>query len=159
MKFPKERVYRCKQTHKEEPTLKKDLHLEVAVVPLLIRVQLFATPWTETWGKDRLPCLLQSPRVCSSSCPLSQWCYLTISSSAIPFSSALNLSQHEGLFQWVGSLHQVAKVLESQCPFNEYSGLTGLITLQSKALSRIFASTTIWKHQFFFQLSHLYTNT
>ena len=47
MKFLKERVYRFKQTHKEEPTLKKDLHLEVVVIQLLSRVQLFATPWTE----------------------------------------------------------------------------------------------------------------
>ena len=43
---------------------------------------------------------------------LSRWCYLTISSSAAPFSFALNLSQHQGLFQWVSSSHQVAKVSE-----------------------------------------------
>ena len=44
-----------------------------------------------------------------------------------PFSPALNLSQHKGLFKWISSLHQVAKVLEFQlqslCPSNEYSGL------------------------------------
>ena len=34
-----------------------------------------------------LPCPSLSPGVCSNSCPLSQWCYLTISSSAVPFSS------------------------------------------------------------------------
>ena len=42
-------------------------------------------------------------------------------------SSAFNLSQHQGLFQWIGSLHQVDKVLELQLhwrsPSNEYSGL------------------------------------
>ena len=38
----------------------------------------------------------------------------TISSSVIPFSSCLNLSLHQGLFQWVSSLHQVAKLLELQ---------------------------------------------
>ena len=37
----------------------------------------------------RLPCPLLSPRVCSNSCPLSQWCHPTISSSVIPFSSCL----------------------------------------------------------------------
>ena len=47
--------------------------------------------------------------VCSNSCPLGWWCYLTISSSA-----TLNLSQHQGIFQWVSSSHQVAKVLELQ---------------------------------------------
>ena len=62
----------------------------------------------------RLLCPPLSPTVCSNSCPLSLWCYLTISSSAIPFSFAFSLSQHQGLFQWVSSLHKVTKVLELQ---------------------------------------------
>ena len=49
-----------------------------------------------------------------NSCPLSQWCHPTISSPVIPSPPALNLSQHQGLFQWVSSSHQVAKVLEFQ---------------------------------------------
>ena len=61
----------------------------------------------------RLLCLPLSPRVCSNSYPLSRWCHLTISSSA-PTSFAFSLSRHEGLFQWVDSLHQVAKLLELQ---------------------------------------------
>ena len=73
-----------------------------------------------------------------------------------PSPPALNLSQHQGLFQWVCSLHKVVKVLELQLQhslFNEYSGLislglTSLISLLSKGLSRVF-STTVWKHQFF----------
>ena len=56
----------------------------------------------------RLSCPLPSPGVCSNSCPLSQWCHPTISSSSV---LVLNLSQRQGLFQWVGSSHQVAKVL------------------------------------------------
>ena len=47
-------------------------------------------------------------------CPLSQWYHPTISSSVIPLSSCLHLPQHQGLFTWVGSLHQMAKVLELQ---------------------------------------------
>ena len=64
----------------------------------------------------RLSCPSPSPRVCSNSSPLSQWCYPTISSSVGPAPSppAFSLSQHQGLFQWVHSLHQVAKVLELQ---------------------------------------------
>ena len=58
----------------------------------------------------RLPCPSLSPRVCSNSCLLSWWCYVTISSSIAPFSFSLCLSQHQGLFQWVVSSHQVAKV-------------------------------------------------
>ena len=53
--------------------------------------------------------------VCATSCPLSQWCYPTISSSAACFSfSSFSLSQHQGLFQWVSSSDQVTKVLELQ---------------------------------------------
>ena len=44
--------------------------------------------------------------------PRSQWCHLTISFSVVPFPPTLNLSQPQGLFQWVSSLHQVAKVLK-----------------------------------------------
>ena len=74
-----------------------------------------------------------------------------------PSPPAFNLSQHQGLFQWVSSSHQVANVLELQLqhqPSNEYSGLisfgwTGMISLQSKELSRVFSNTTVQKHQFF----------
>ena len=62
----------------------------------------------------RFPCPSLSPGVCSKSCPLSQWCHLTISSSAVPFSFSFSLSQYQGLFQWVSSLHQVARELELQ---------------------------------------------
>ena len=50
------------------------------------------------------------PRGCLSSCPLNQWCYPTVSSSLFAF----DLFQHQGLFQWIGCLHQVAKVLVFQ---------------------------------------------
>ena len=76
-------------------------------------VQLFAIPWT---AACQASCPSLSPRVCSDSCPLSQWCHPTISASVThPLSPpSLNLSQHQGIFQWVGFLHQVAKVLELQ---------------------------------------------
>ena len=62
----------------------------------------------------RPPCPSPTPWVHSNSCPSSQWCHSTISSSVIPFSSCLQSSQHQSLFQWVSSSHQVAKVLELQ---------------------------------------------
>ena len=74
----------------------------------------------------RLPCPSLSSGVCSDSCPLSWWHYLTISSSDSSSPFAFNLSQHQGLFQWVISSHLVAKVLEFNSrisPSNEYSGL------------------------------------
>ena len=62
----------------------------------------------------RPPCPSPTPRVDSNSCPSSRWCHPAISSSVIPFSSCPNTSLHQGLFQWVSSSHQVAKVLEFQ---------------------------------------------
>ena len=73
-----------------------------------------------------------------------------------PSPPAFSLSQHQGLFQWVGSSHQVAKVLEFQLQhqscqwiFRTDFGWTGWISLQSKGLSRVFSNTTVQKHQFF----------
>ena len=68
----------------------------------------------------RPPCLSPIPRVHPNPCPLSQWCHPTISSSVIPSPPALNLSQHQGLFKWVSSSHQVAKVLEFQLQHQSY---------------------------------------
>ena len=45
----------------------------------------------------RLPCPSPTPRACSNSCPLSRWCYPTISSSVVPSPPAFYLSQHHGL--------------------------------------------------------------
>ena len=70
---------------------------------------------------------------------------------------APNPSQHQSLFQWVNSSHQVAKVLVSALasilPMNTQDwsplGWTGWISLQSKGLSRVFSNTTAQMHQFF----------
>ena len=62
----------------------------------------------------RLPCPSLTPGAYSDSCPLNQWCHQPchpLSSASPP---AFSLSQHQGLFQWVSSSHQVAKVLELQ---------------------------------------------
>ena len=75
--------------------------------------------------------------------------HLILCHPSSPF--AFNLSQHQGLFQWVGSLHQMAEVL--QLPVNIQGsfplGLTDLIFLQSTGISNVFSSTTVWKLQFF----------
>ena len=66
------------------------------------------------------------PRVCLHSCPRSWWGYLIISPLSPPSPPALNPSQHQGLFQWVSSLHQLAKYWSfsfSTGPSNEHSGL------------------------------------
>ena len=62
----------------------------------------------------RPPCPSPTAGVYPNPCPLSQWCHPTISSSASSSPPAFNLSQHQGLFKWDCSSHQVAKVLEFQ---------------------------------------------
>ena len=77
----------------------------------------------------RPSCPSSTPGLYSNSCPLSLWCHPTISSSASPFLPTFNLSQHQGLFKWVTSLYQVAKVLEFRfniSPSNEHSGLISI---------------------------------
>ena len=74
-----------------------------------------------------------------------------------PSPPALKLSEHQGLFKWVSSLPQVAKVLELQLWHQSFQniqdwfplGLTDLISLLSNRLSRVFFNTTIWRHRFF----------
>ena len=75
-----------------------------------------------------------------------------------PSPPAFSLSQHQGLFQWVISLHQMAEVLRvsasaSLLPMSIQDwfplGCTGWISLQSKGLWRVFSNTTVQKHQFF----------
>ena len=105
----------------------------------------------------RLPCPSLSPGVCSNSCPPSQWCHSTISSSATPFSSCPQSFPASGsfpvnrLFPSVGQ-NIGASALASVLPMNIQGwfplGLIGLISLLSKGLSSIFSSTTIQKHQF-----------
>ena len=72
------------------------------------------TLWSQGLQHARLPCPSSTPRACSNSCPLNQWCHPTILSSVVSFSSHLQSLQNQGLFQWVSSSHQVAKVLEFQ---------------------------------------------
>ena len=72
-----------------------------------------------------------------------------------PSPPAFNLSQQQGLFQWVSSSHQVTKATgASASASNEYSGLISFRTdwfdfLASKGLSTVFSNTTVQKHQFF----------
>ena len=91
----------------------------------------------------RLPCPSPTPGACSDSCPSSQWCHPSISSSVVPSSPAFSLSQHQGFFERVSSWHQVAKVLEFQLQHQSFQWIfrtgrfpLGLISLQSKGLSR-----------------------
>ena len=93
--------------------------------------------WPHGLQHDRLPCPSLSPGVCSNSCPLSWWCYLTISSSATLFSFCLQSFPASGSFtmsQLFTSGGQSIGASASVLPMNIQNwfplGLTGLIILQ-----------------------------
>ena len=115
---------------------------------------------------------LLSPRVCSNSCLFSQWCYLTISFSAVPFSFCLTSFPASGSFQisWfftLGGQRIGASVSESwifwkmKKPCNEYSGLISFRTDLFGLLAgqRTLKSTTVQKHQFFGNQLSLWFNS
>ena len=132
------------------PQLVQSKIIVTVVVQSLNCVQLFVTPWTT--AHQAYLCFTVSQSLLKfmfiESLILSKHLSLTHSSFAF------NLSQHQSLFQWISSLHQVAKVLEVQHQFFQWIfrvdlQLTGLISLLFKGLSRVFSSITIRKHHFF----------
>ena len=128
------------------------------VVQLLRRARLRAIPWTA--GLHCLPELAQTHvhRVGDAIQP----------SHPLPSPSpfAFNLSQHQGLFQWVSSSHQVAKVLELQLQHQSFQWIfrTDLLAIQGTLKSLLQHHSwkaSIFQHSAFFmvQLSHPYVTT
>ena len=122
----------------------------------------------------RLPCPSPTSRAYSNSCPPSQWCHTTISSSVIPFSSCLQSFPASGSFLRVKSSLQVAKVLEHQLqhrPSSEYSGLISFSTHSFNLLAVQGTLKSLLQHHsskasvlrcpvfFMVQLSHPYMTT
>ena len=120
------------------------------------------------------PCPSPTPGVYPNSCPLSQWCHPTISSSVVHFSSSLQSFPASGSFPMnqffaLGGQSIRVSALASVFPMNIQDwfplGWTGWISLQSKGLSRVFSNTTLQKHHlrcsafFIVQLSHPYMTT
>ena len=128
-------------------------------------VLLFVTPWTVSRLVSLSFTVSQS---CSNPCSLSQWCHPTILSSVVPFSSCLQSFPASGSFpmsqffssggQSIGasaSASGPSMIIQDWFP----SGLTGLISLQSRWLSKVFSSTTVQKHQFFRAQPSLWSNS
>ena len=108
--------------------------------------------------RARIPCSSLSPWDCSNTCPLIWWCHPTISFSVALFSSCPQSFPASGSFpmSWLlSSCGQSigASASASVLPMNIQgwfpSGLTNLVSLLSKGLSRVCSSITVWKHQFF----------
>ena len=145
------------------------ISISISSVQLLSRVQLCDLMDCST---ARFPCPLSTAGACSNPCPSSWWYHPTIFSSVVPFSFCFNLFQHQSVFQWVSTSHQVAKVLEFQlqqivqwifrliCFRIDWFDLPAVQgTLKSLQLDSSKAS--ILQHSAFFmvQLSHLYMTT
>ena len=111
--------------------------------------------WSHELQDIRLPCSPLPSEVCSGSCPLTWWYYPTISSSAALF-FCLQFFPAPGSFPisllfTSGSQSTETSALASLLPMNIRVwfplGLTGLISLQSTGLSKVFS--TVWKHRLF----------
>ena len=128
--------------------------------------------WPHGLQHARLPSPSLSPGVCSNSCPWSQWCHPTISSSSVRFSFCLQSFPTLGSFQmsWIfasGGQSIGASASTSVLPVDIRDwfplGWTSWISLQTKGLSRIFSNPTVQRHHFFgtqpsfWSSSHIHT--
>ena len=127
----------------------------VVVVQSLSCVRLFATPWAVAHPslQHLLPCPSLSPGVCADSCPLSWWCHPAISFFVFPFSHLQYFPVSESFPVASGGQSIGASASASALPVNIWGwfplGSTGLISLLSQRLSRMFSSPTVWRHQVF----------
>ena len=116
----------------------------------------------------KLPCPSPTPGAYSNSCPSSQWCHPTISSSVVPFSSCLQSFSASESFpvsqfftSWGQSIGVSASTLVLPKNIQDWFplGWTGWISLLSKGLSRIFSNTTVQNHQLFSAQLSLWSNS
>ena len=122
--------------------------------------------WSHGLQHAKPLCPSPTPRACSNSCPLNQWCHPTISSSVTPFYCPLSFPASGSFpmsrFFSSGSQSIGASAATLVLPMNIQDWfpleLTGWISLQSKGLSRVFSNTTVQKHQFL-AFSFLYSPT
>ena len=131
------------------------------IVQSLNHFRIFATTRMQ---HARLPWPFLSPRVCLNSCPLSLLCHPTISSSVAPFSSCSQSFPAPMSQLFISGGQSIgASASASVLPMNiqDYFplGLTGLISLLSKGLSRVFSSTIVRQHQFFSVQLSLWSNS
>jgi len=154
------------------------LELSLVIIPRIIQFSCSVVSnsfWPHGLQHTRPPCPSPTPGAYSNSCPLSQWCHPTISSSVIPFSSHLQSFPTSGSFQMsqlFASGGQSIRISASALvlPMNIQDwfplGWIGWISLQSKGLKRLLKSllqhhsskaSILWSSAFFIvQLSHSY---
>ena len=141
---------------------------------LYISVQSLSCVWlfvTHGLQHANLPHPSPAPRVFSNSCPLSQWCHPTISSSVIPFSSCLQPFPATGSFQMSQLFASGGQSIGASASTSEYSGLISVRTdwfdllaiqgtLRSLLQHHSSKASILWRLAFFIvQLSHPYMTT
>ena len=143
------------------------LSIQKHFVVVVQSLSLSDSLWPYGLQHTRLPCPSPLPEL-AQTLPFSQWCHPAISSSAVPFSSCLQTFPLSTSFpmNWLfpsGGQIMGASASASVPPVNIQDwfplGLTGLISLQSKGLSRVFSNTTVQKHQFFGAQPSLWFNS
>ena len=150
------RLCRKRISAKMENSETSRVFIQFSSVQLLSHVPLFVTPWT---AARQASLFITNSWSLPNSCPLSQWCHPTISSSVVPIpSSCLQSFPASGSFpmsQFFLSGGQGIGVSASASILPKYTqdwsplGWTGWISLKSKGLSKVFSNTTVLKHQFF----------
>ena len=136
-----------------------------SLVQFISVTQLCPTLRPHGLQRARSPCPSPAPGTCSDSHPSGQLCHPAILSAVLPFSSCLQSFPASWSFlmrQFFTSGGQRIGVAASVLPMNIQDwcpvGLTGLISLQSKGLSRMLSNTTVQKHQFFSAQLSLWSN-
>ena len=124
--------------------------------------------WPHWLQHARLPCPSPTPGAYSNLCLLSQWCYPTILTPTVTLSYCPQSFPESGSFPvsclFISGVQSIGvSTSASALPMNIQDwfplGLTGLISFQSKGLSRVFSNTTVQKHQFFGTQSSLWSNS
>ena len=160
------------------PSFNMNLYFSLSLSLRSVSVQLSCSVWLFLSQRGlqhtRPPCPSPTPRLDSNSCPLSWWCYPTISSSVVPFSSCFSLSQHQSLLEWASSSIRWPKYWSfslSISPSNEYLGLISfrmdwldILAVQGSLKSPLqhhSSKASIVQRSTFFtvQLSHPYMTT
>jgi len=142
--------------------------IRIILMELLSRSVKSDSLWPHRLQHARLPQPSPSPRAYSNWCPLTQWHHPSILSSVIPFSSCLQSFPVSGSFlmsqlftsggQNIGTSASASVLLVNIQDWFPL-GLTGLISLLSEGLSRVFSSTMIWRQQFFDAQPSLWSNS
>ena len=152
-KFIQRRLLKQQQQQQQQPTLETGQNLILGVRShcncCCSVTELCQTLQPHALQHTRLSCPSPSPRVCSNTCPLSQWCYLTISSSV---SLLLSIFPIIRVFTNKSALHiRWSKYWSFSFSIStsiEYSGLISFRTdlfdlLAVKGFSRVFSSTIV----------------